>query len=746
MSIKYIFYVICLTSLFASGCVREEQPFLPPEGEQGKVVTVTLKVSLPPTGTPVATAQANASVAGIKAMPGFTVSMGESSAEATRVSDGTTDLHNLWLFQFNSDGSINGLPHKITDKVTVVKDMVTLEVPLVVSSNQTIYLVALGPQLNYDLSSVRSLSVLENMTFEYISNREGKAVSMITADEQIPFAGKVVGAKVMEVEEGQRGLVEYNNPDGFSGGIEIRRLMARITLRYKFSVSNYKLEGLKLLNANSVLRLKNPAANLASDGYTVLEGEVPQTPDPDGYYSVSWYVAQNRQGTVASIFSESDRYRKTVNNVVSGLAPELGTNIEAWASSKTNSDEYSIYQIYVGKNNTNNFDVEANQVYTLSTDINMDINAAQKDERIRSYTASLSVYLCASNYTVSESGGTINRGERGEKYDLDAHYDSRPLTLQVKGRKVEIGIYADAACTIPVTEGDSWLRISSSPNYTEAFNNAAEPIGTALNTQVILPTQLLFYLYSDEYVFEPDGSLPDPGTKRTLYVRIMTTTEGVSTGAVRRFSTVYSMSQRPAVYAGLFGGDKQVDGYHLGLVHDRIVESAQQYTQDPVGAKSNGLPMGYYNVRTTTAGYGTDDMNNGKSATIKMAENPAGLAMGIDNLVAPAKDALGRIELYQYNYYNTFVPRFCYDRNRDDNGNGVLDAEEIKWYQPSLRQIFALSLTSYNTENTSSIFWPLSEQDAQWNTVYNNTTGTSRSYKTAGWAYRCVRDIDPPVQ
>lgn len=745
MSFKYIFHIICLASILIWGCIREEQQILPSEENEGKVVTVTLRVNLPSDDS-ASSGQAQAPFAGIKGGQAFTVGMVQEESLATRASDGTTELNNLWLFQFKSDGSINGSPHQITDKVTVVKDMVTLEVPLVVSSDQTICLLALGPRLDYDLSSVRTLSALENMTFEYITNREGKAVSKITEDGDIPFAGKVAGVKVAEIENGQRGFIEYNSPDGFSGGIEIRRLMARVTLRYKFGVPEYKLEGLKLLNANLLLRLNNPAVNSVSDGYTVLEGDLPESPDPDGYYSVSWYVAQNRQGTVPSIFSESDRYRKTVENVVSGLAPEWGTQIEVWTSSQKNPDQYAIYQIYVGKNNTNNFDVEANQVYTLTTDINMEMDAVQKDERIRSYLSSLSVYLCASNYTESETDGTRNKGGKGEKYDFDAHYDSRPLTLQVKGRKVEIGIYTDAGCTIPVNEGDSWLRLSSSPNYTDAYNNVGEPMGTVLTTKVILPTQLIFYLYSDEYVFEPDGSIPDPGSKRTLYIRVATTTEGVSTGAVRRFSAVYSMSQRPAVYTGLFGGSKQSDSYTMGLVHDRIVESAQQYTPEPIGATSSGLPIGYYNVKTTTAGYGTDDMNNGKSATIKMAENPAGLAMGIDNLVAPAKDALGRIELYQYNYYNTFVPRFCYDRNRDENGNGVLDPEEIKWYQPSLRQIFALSLTSYNTETTSGILWPLSEQDEQWNTVYNNTTGTSRSYKTATWAYRCVRDIDPPVQ
>lgn len=67
------------------------------------------------------------------------------------------------------------------------------------------------------------------------------------------------GVTVVNVDDGKRGLVEYNKPVGFVGGIEVRRLMARITLRYKFEVENYQLQGLKLLNVNNTIRLSNPS-------------------------------------------------------------------------------------------------------------------------------------------------------------------------------------------------------------------------------------------------------------------------------------------------------------------------------------------------------------------------------------------------------------------------------------------------------------------------------------------------------
>ena len=107
--------------------------------------------------------------------------------------------------------------------------------------------------------------------------------SLITADNEVPFAGEVSGVTVVNVDDGKRGLVEYNKPVGFVGGIEIRRLMARITLRYKFEVENYQLQGLKLLNVNNTIRLTNPSKNTTEDTYatleTVMKGDIKEVPD-----------------------------------------------------------------------------------------------------------------------------------------------------------------------------------------------------------------------------------------------------------------------------------------------------------------------------------------------------------------------------------------------------------------------------------------------------------------------------------
>lgn len=746
---RYTYYLTLFCTLFLSvSCVRDQNDLPEPGGKPGKVVMVNLKVSLPPAVSPAAASsvpQAR-SAAGAEDNRAFTVCLEPGKQQPqTRASDGTTELYNLWLFQFDADGGINGLPHKITDKITAINDMVTIDVPLTVAENQTLYLLALGPAIDADLSPVRSLSELERLSFGYLTNKGGRTVSLVTSDSQIPFAGKVSGATVLEIDKGNRGLVEYNKPDGFSGGIEIRRLMARIMLRYNFEVPDYKLQGMKLLNVNNAIRLTNPDTNPDTDTYAELEGSISDNPDPDGFYTVTWYIAQNRQGTVESILSENDRYHKTEEDVTSGNAPALGTHIEAWAYSEKSTDEYAIYQMYVGNNNTNNFDVEANHVYNLRTTINADVSSAKTDGRIRSYTAAMKVYLTSISRTSSSSGDKVVSDGRQGAYEFDAHFDSRPILVTLLGRKLDIGIYADKACTVPVSPDDTWMRISSSPNYTEAINNVADPLSTTVTATVILPTQLKFYLYTDEYLYDTDGNIPDPNAYRTLYVQFRTTTEGVSGGAVKKFSAVYQLQQMPAFYVGRFGGPKEGGQYSKGLVYDRLVEYEKSYTAESK-AVGTTKKFGFYGIDFYT--YYTDrrDADYGKPATKYLAENPDNLNIGtkIDNFVQPRKDAFGHIMLYQYSYYDSYAARFCYDRNRDENGNGVIDPEELKWYLPAINQGMGYLAAAQSGILYSGVWTTTEYTENMMNNIWSaGYTGTSTKYNSL--TVRCVRDIDIPA-
>ena len=83
----------------------------------------------------------------------------------------------------------------------------TIDVPLVVSENQTLYLLVLGPKLNYDMSGVSTLDELKNWSFDYLINVEGHTQSLITADDEVPLAGEVSGVTVVDIDGGKRCLL-----------------------------------------------------------------------------------------------------------------------------------------------------------------------------------------------------------------------------------------------------------------------------------------------------------------------------------------------------------------------------------------------------------------------------------------------------------------------------------------------------------------------------------------------------------
>lgn len=219
------------------------------------------------------------------------------------------------------------------------------------------------------------------------------------------------------------------------------------------------MQGLKLLNVNNTTGLPIPIIEHRRGYLCHTRKDKLGEPDPNGFYSATWYVAQNRQGTVASILSEDQRYYKVVNGTASGNAPALGTQIEAWAYSTADASAYAIYQMYIGKNNINNFDVDPNHFYNLRTTINAEINSAKNDERIRAYTATQYVEFHGSQFI----GISFDRHHTSNNnYDLDAGYEVRPIVVQTQGQKVEVGIYADEECTQLLLPQASWLHLSSS--------------------------------------------------------------------------------------------------------------------------------------------------------------------------------------------------------------------------------------------------------------------------------------------
>lgn len=773
--------IIVMAIMALTSCVREELLSSSRNGEEGESVKVELSFKIPPASSPQELQSRSMSTDNAFSVEFFK----EASLTKTRSGE-VAELYNLWLFQFHSDGSIHGSPQQVSDQVTMVNEMALLNVTLRVGTDQTLYIVALGKKVTVasNLMEVRTIKELENLQLDYVDNRNGLYYSRITNESEIPYAGAAKGISVNKTGNSDNGEIVYSTPDGFSGGIEVKRLVSRITLKHKFDVTENTLEGMRLLKVPTKLCI-NPAsadkdvidnipmADLESDN---AFGDADK--DTDGFFTSQWYVAQNKQGTISDIVSERDRYRKVTDG--SGKAPEAGTNIEAWSYSKSDRKLYTVHQIYVGNNNTNNFDVEINSYYDLRTIINsVDLN----DGRIRSYTAVQKVYLSSSSYPTSSGSGTGTITGKTNVY-FDAHYGWRPVIIYAQGRKVTVGIYKDAQCTQLANMNsatENWLQLSAYPNYTEVVRNGgANVLTNQIETNIFVPTRFKLYLYADEYITDENGVITDPEfdrnkvynaatnylptnfvSERTLYVKV-TTEDITAEGTSQKREGKYTIKQKQGHYVGLFGGEIENGQYTEGLIIDAFNENNFQI--DDEIATAFYMYSGYYNVMTNYVWKEGEDPEtnyrsfmNGKQATFNLATNPKNYVVnnGQESIIPPMRKINGNIDLYQYNYYNSFQARFCHDLNRDKNGNGVIDylpddpeKNEFEWYLPSTYQAFGI-LTSAGTiiydapnalalERNATLATGWMMEGGGW---YSSNTGKN-SWK---WV-RCVRDIPVPPE
>lgn len=773
--------IIVMAIMALTSCVREELLSSSRNGEEGESVKVELSFKIPPASSPQELQSRSMSTDNAFSVEFFK----EASLTKTRSGE-VAELYNLWLFQFHSDGSIHGSPQQVSDQVTMVNEMALLNVTLRVGTDQTLYIVALGKKVTVasNLMEVRTIKEPENLQLDYVDNRNGLYYSRITNESEIPYAGAAKGISVNKTGNSDNGEIVYGTPDGFSGGIEVKRLVSRITLKHKFDVTENTLEGMRLLKVPTKLCI-NPAsadkdvidnipmADLESDN---AFGDADK--DTDGFFTSQWYVAQNKQGTISDIVSERDRYRKVTDG--SGKAPEAGTNIEAWSYSKSDRKLYTVHQIYVGNNNTNNFDVEINSYYDLRTIINsVDLN----DGRIRSYTAVQKVYLSSSSYPTSSGSGTGTITGKTNVY-FDAHYGWRPVIIYAQGRKVTVGIYKDAQCTQLANMNsatENWLQLSAYPNYTEVVRNGgANVLTNQIETNIFVPTRFKLYLYADEYITDENGVITDPEfdrnkvynaatnylptnfvSERTLYVKV-TTEDITAEGTSQKREGKYTIKQKQGHYVGLFGGEIENGQYTEGLIIDAFNENNFQI--DDEIATAFYMYSGYYNVMTNYVWKEGEDPEtnyrsfmNGKQATFNLATNPKNYVVnnGQESIIPPMRKINGNIDLYQYNYYNSFQARFCHDLNRDKNGNGVIDylpddpeKNEFEWYLPSTYQAFGI-LTSAGTiiydapnalalERNATLATGWMMEGGGW---YSSNTGKN-SWK---WV-RCVRDIPVPPE
>ena len=81
-------------------------------------------------------------------------------------------------------------------------------------------------------------------------------------------------------------------------------------------------------------------------------------------------------------------------------------------------------------------------------------------------------------------------------------------------------------------------------------------------------------------------------------------------------------------------------------------------------------------------------------------------------------------------------------RNRDNNGDGIINAGEVRWYLASIRQLVGIWMGADGVDNTARLYQRNAQQKASdderdWRQhVVSSTTGSNSNNPTIVWALR----------
>ncbi|MGL4852515.1 MAG: hypothetical protein ACRC3Z_07730 [Phocaeicola sp.] len=335
-------------------------------------------------------------------------------------------------------------------------------------------------------------------------------------------------------------------------------------------------------------------------------------------------------------------------------------------------------------------------------------------------------------------------------YNFDAHYDFRPLVVRAKRGHSSIRLLDTDHNLIDNRSEYDWVRISNKLKYPGVGSSSLVTYLSDINHNLDKGSDgynlSWRILYTDEHIdySKAQGvAYRRTGSVKFCYTfyndpRLLESDETLS------FPPIYkSFDQANIVKLGKFGGTYGPTGYTKELGVESREEHKVALLNGGYDASLVKMPWGIQENEST-------DMYNGKENSI-LLYTLNGAENGGNPLPENPLDML----------HNTYAAAYCLYKNRDLNGDGKIEGEEIKWYLPARGNFIGLNLaingTGFNanleTNNGAirGLWYPTSSKlntngvnyyyQARFLYHYNSTI-TYETYLKEAHRIRCVRDLD----
>ncbi len=489
--------------------------------------------------------------------------------------------------------------------------------------------------------------------------------------------------------------------------------------------------------------------------------------------TVMGYTFENRQPMVEAKKLAMDSLEKrrslaptysTIAQITSAtLDKVLLTYVLPGQGRESAGDDKANLNVPEEKSDSTDYSIERNCIYHLNVFIN-----GTKDVLIdsrREYLDQLVVLMFPTN---------MNR--------VDAHYMDIPIFLTGKygGVKLQAGLpeletngsIKYDAMKAPIVKqlwnektADTWLNFSWRDPYQAgqakpihyANLGRANTAGDGLDAITGATPIMHFNEFVDDPVMTNYYKAPP---QRHAVIRIgyvsdatSTTYEDLIKNDAGKENVFYvTVSQWGLRTVGQVGGyDPATDSYTSWLGVESEEEYRIEYYKNQPTIK--GLPWNFAGVTAKTNYVSPYD---GKLATETVYKAYWAL-LGTGGIPAKKGDKVGSQAIVYDPVYTTFAADYCMRKNRDEDGNGIIEGDEIKWYLPSAVQLMQISLwreelkypfnLSYTPMDES--YWAVNDLGDATAMALEATNVTTRVYvtdiipkdKSLPRSIRCVRDI-----
>lgn len=444
--------------------------------------------------------------------------------------------------------------------------------------------------------------------------------------------------------------------------------------------------------------------------------------------STVFYLFENRRGNRISNATPTSTKNKNL------YAPGKATAIIANGFYQTSSQIKGIQAtIYFGNNTYNNYDLVRAQEYTYNITVS-GIDSIDVDSRI---------------------DGT-NKGFQASVLNttLDSHYDWRPLQLGAFDGTFSVAILNETGQ--PATSA-FWLKVSNinlnqfinngSGTYIRPTYNPATDMKTSIsNISFNSSSQMAYqtyYLYADEFLTE--------GGTRTARVQVSNSQGGTVSIPITQ-KGIQSMGNTVGLRKLSLLGILSTENYRLMVENNEEATLSLTPGASPGTEKTNNMQWGFDGRDMQSVLLGVTLFDYFKRAGMDNTVNLVYSNTSTSTLYPPyGRTGNTTISEQVHNpIYNTYGARYCFEKNRDTNGDGKISGSEIKWYLPSIDELALMyagepSLSQLSTEKLSANPYLSSTEnegtltDMMGLRLDNGQSGTA-SKQVALYA-RCVRAI-----